>query len=126
MSSRYEMEKLWRREKYGVMFHSQTHYIQVRNVLKTKCTIEDVTRLIDDAKQIEPTKGSVLNTYQHMWGYFKKYATEDEKAAYKQNTLYFERDEVRADVLLRLILSLAKKYEVDYLLNSSLLISLDE
>ena len=35
--------------------------------------------MIDDALLIEPSIGSVCNAFDHMWGYFKKCAEEEER-----------------------------------------------
>ena len=121
MNQRFEMEKLWRHEKYLVMYHSQNHYNQIREILKTDCDLKDIKRLIEEAKRTKPTKGSIINTYQHMWGYFKKYATDEEKALYQQKQQDFSENQLSEEALLEFIRSLAEKYNVKYLLNSSLL-----
>lgn len=35
--------------------------------------------MIEHAITIDPSQGSVINAYDHMWGYFKKLATDEEK-----------------------------------------------
>lgn len=121
MTQRSEMEKLWRHEKYLVMYHSQNHYNQIREALKTDCDLNKLESLIEDAKKVTPTKGSIINAYQHMWGYFKKMATDEEKAAYHQSQQVFSDNEWSEETLLDFIRSLAMKYDVKYLLNSSVL-----
>ncbi|WP_341667296.1 YbgA family protein [Virgibacillus halodenitrificans] len=121
MSSRAGIEKLWAQEKYRVMFHSQRYYNLIREMLKKDSSLEEIERLIDEAIHVQPTKGSVINTYQHMWGYFKKYATKEEKIAFQEKLEQFQNDELDKQELVMCIRLLAEKYQVNYLLNSTLL-----
>ena len=68
MRKRSDIEKLWRHEKYNVMMHSQKSYLNIRESLKRDITYDDLQSKIDDAKDIVPTKGSIIYTYDHMWG----------------------------------------------------------
>ncbi|AIF44386.1 YbgA family protein [Virgibacillus sp. SK37] len=121
MSSRAVTEKLWSQEKYRVMFHSQRYYNHIREALKQDSSLEEIKRLIDEAIHVQPTKGSVINTYQHMWGYFKKYATREEKIAFQEKLEQFQNEVSDKQELVMFIRLLAEKYQVDYLLNSTLL-----
>lgn len=121
VNNRKEIDKLWSREKYKVMFYSQKHYNEIRSVLKSGVDVERVKTLIDEAFTLRPSIGSVLNAYQHMWGYFKKYASAQERQAYVLKANAFSTGEVEARELLMLIRELALKYEVDYLLQSTIL-----
>lgn len=109
-------EQLWATKKYHVMFYSQKHYEQIRRMMCERCTIEALQQTIDEALRQSPTLGSQINTIQHMWGYFKKMATPDEKATYV--TLLEKRD-VRQ--LLDYIRTLADRYNVSYLQQSTIL-----
>lgn len=51
----------------------------IRNALKTDLSLHQVQQMIDDALLIEPSIGSVCNAFDHMWGYFKKCANEEER-----------------------------------------------
>ncbi|MHC8515548.1 YbgA family protein [Sporosarcina sp. ITBMC105] len=121
MNNRKEIDKLWSREKYKVMFYSQKHYNEIRSVLKSGVDVERVKTLIEEAFTLRPSIGSVLNAYQHMWGYFKKYASAQERQAYVLKANAFSTGEGEARELLMLIRELALKYEVDYLLQSTIL-----
>ena len=122
MSGRHEIEKKWAREKYKVMMHSQKHYNLIREVLKKNVNMEELTNLIEESYEVKPTKGSVENTYNHIWGYFKKICTEEEREASKQMKAGFMNDEISRDELLKFISHLADKYKVEYLQNSSILL----
>ncbi|MCG3088441.1 YbgA family protein [Sporosarcina cyprini] len=121
MNDLTKKQQLWSREKYRVMFHSQKHYNEIREVLKQGKDIERVDQLIEEAGKIEPTKGSVSNAYQHMWGYFKKNATEEEREAYRSKLDAFMDDKLGSDDLLAYLKRLAVKYGVEYLLKSTIL-----
>ena len=71
-------EKLWREEKYRVMFHSQKHYDQIREAMRDQLNHEQIEHLIKLALQQTPSAGSMRNACQHMWGYFRKIATPEE------------------------------------------------
>ena len=109
-------EVLWREEKYNVMFYSQNHYNAIRQAMKNKASYEEVSALIEQALSLPPSEGSMRNACQHMWGYFKKVASEEEKKQYGQlmQTTNFSE-------LLSFLRRLAEKYEVTYLLESRIL-----
>lgn len=121
MEEQIEIEALWSREKYRVMYFSQRHYDEIRGVLKRGTDLKRVEILIEEAVTLEPTKGSIINAYQHMWGYFKKYALLSERDTYINKMSAFENDEIEGKELMDFILQLAAKYEVNYLLKSTIL-----
>ena len=113
-------EQLWASRKYHVMFHSQKHYNQIRQMMRDGCTIEALQQTIDAALAQTPTIGSQLNAIQHMWGYFKKYATQEERDMY--NALIAKRN---IAALLHHLRTLATRYDVQYLQRSTVL-NIDE
>lgn len=114
------MEQLWASRKYHVMFHSQKHYNKIRQMMRDGCTSEALVQTIDDALAQAPTTGSQLNAIQHMWGYFKKYATPAEKDAYNA---FIAKQDITA--LLHHLRTLAIRYNVRYLQQSTVL-NIDE
>ena len=113
------VEKRWREEKYKVMYHSQLHYNEIRRLMKDQLTDIDILNdQIREAYTLEPTRGSMLNTYQHLWGYFKKKATAEEKEAFLP---LLEQVPDTNDLINHQLYQLAHKYEVKYLQESSLL-----
>lgn len=121
MNKRKEIDKLWSREKYKVMFYSQKHYNEIRSVLKDGIDVERVKTLIEEAFALSPSTGSMVNAYQHMWGYFRKHASLEEKQASASMLAAFRNGQVEARELLLFIRELALKYEVEYLLQSTIL-----
>ena len=111
MKERGYIEKLWREEKYNVLYHSQQHYNYIRELLKQSPTLNEVQLTINEALQTTPSNGSIINAYDHMWGYFKHKANEIEKqiSSIKAD---FKQDNVQSKELLIFIKYLADKYEV--------------
>lgn len=114
-----QAEILWREEKYNVMFHSQKHYTIIRQAMREQQPYEEIKQLITEALTHSPTAGSMQNACQHMWGYFKKLSTAEERAHY--TTLIEQQD---FQQLLHLLKQLAEQYNVTYLLESRVLTSL--
>lgn len=113
------VENLWRKEKYKVMYYNQNQYNYIRQLMRDQ--LDDISLLeqvIRKTYEMTPTRGSKLNSYQHMWGYFKKIATDDEKVLYQTFIKDFDSNETELHTLLK---QLAEKYDVQYLKNSSIL-----
>lgn len=113
------VEKLWRKEKYKVMYYNQHQYNFIRQLMREQLDdIHILEQIIDETYRMTPTQGAKLNSYQHMWGYFKKIATNDEKVLYQTFIKDFDSNETELHTLLK---QLAAKYDVQYLKNSSIL-----
>ncbi|QIH77186.1 DUF1722 domain-containing protein [Macrococcoides canis] len=118
-ASRKRVELLWKEEKYKVMYYSQKKYLLIRqklnNGLDEPKVLEDIIAV---TYNMQPSEGSMRNSFEHMWGYFKKIAGEEEKAHFF-NLL---SDVTHNDRLIRdYLLLLATRYNVSYLLQSSIL-----
>ncbi len=110
------VEILWREQKYNVLFHSQAYYNDIRGLMRDRASYEQVERTIQKALEEIPTPGSMRNAIQHMWGYFKKIATAEEKAQYER---LFHADDFSQ--LLAYLKQLAHHYDVTYLIESRVL-----
>jgi uncharacterized protein YbgA (DUF1722 family) len=84
--------------------------------MREQAPFEHIQQMIADALAIPPTSGAKINAIQHMWGYFKKFATADEKNMYK--TLL---DRHAYEELLQFLKQLSHHYNVRYLQESTLL-----
>ena len=78
MKERGKIEKLWSEEKYHVLLHHQHAYDNIRDMLKGDPSLKEVQNEIANALAITPTKGSIINAYDHM-GIFQKVATDEEQ-----------------------------------------------
>lgn len=73
-------QQLWARNKYLVLIHSSNIYNDIRQYLKQEVVeVSKVQEMIERACQIPEHRGQVCNAFQHIWGYFKKKATEAER-----------------------------------------------
>ena len=111
-----ETEILWREEKYRVMYFSQAHYNKIREAMRDETSYEEIATLIEEALAQTPTNGSRRNACSHMWGYFKKFATEEEKCRYQ--TLLENND---FKELLYFLQLLTEHYNVSYVKESRIL-----
>ena len=59
MKERGKIEKLWREEKYRVLFHDQNAYHSIRTLLKSPTTLGEVKEHITHALTITPTKAQL-------------------------------------------------------------------
>ncbi|RRJ35865.1 DUF1722 domain-containing protein, partial [Pseudomonas aeruginosa] len=82
---------------------------------------EEIRMMIEHAITIEPSQGSVINAYDHMWGYFKKLATDEEKQSAQTLKQQFVNHDVSIHDLMSFLNILAIKYEVHYLQQSTVL-----
>lgn len=115
-------QKKWAYQKYWVMAQSQQHYNALRLLFKgNDWSVEKATRfeeLIREAEGLKPTLKTLRTAYQHVWGYFKKVATDEELATYKTLEGKLEQD---ADAMLTFLQELTAKYQPPYLIQSRLM-----
>ena len=121
MKERGKIEKLWREEKYRVLLHDQNAYNIIRALLKESPSLEEVQFQINEAINHSPTTGSIINAYEHMWGYFKNIATENEKHKALMLKDDFMNHQIELDTLLSYLSQLANKYDIEYLQESTVL-----
>ncbi|ANX14113.1 hypothetical protein ABE41_019040 [Fictibacillus arsenicus] len=77
-----ETELLWASEKYSVMAKGYNFYKDIQGKMREARSAEDyyeIQRLIADYKQKPYDKKALINTLEHVWGYFKKEAEENDK-----------------------------------------------
>ncbi len=117
----------WAENKYWVMAHSQQHYNQIRQLAKNNdWTVDKATefnRLLAEAEQQVPTVKTLTTAYQHIWGYFKKIATLEEKETYLTTLAQLASGHDQLGPFLK---GLTVKYQVAYLLQSGLIRELDD
>lgn len=117
-----QWQEEWAYNKYWVMAHSQQCYEQIRRLAKDNEWSDQKAavfhRLLDKAARQAPTTQTLTNTYQHVWGYFKKICTTQEKQTYLH---LLQTLSPQVDDLGPFLGYLASKYQVTYLLNSRLI-----
>nr|WP_284675555.1 DUF1722 domain-containing protein [Staphylococcus arlettae] len=112
---------MWSRYKYEVLWHDQKTYNDIRYLMNNDAQIELVQQKIQYALNKQPSKGSIINAYCHMWGYFKKISTEQEKQLFIKLKIDFENQIIREKELIDFIKRLADLYEVTYLKQSTII-----
>lgn len=111
------LEQVWAEEKYFVLSKSQKIYNEIRELLKegTEMSVARFKELLDAAYDQKYDEKHVRNYFQHVWGYFKNKADEEEKKQYQELLMTLDPDSVNT-----FISDLALKYEEPYLLNSTI------
>lgn len=114
----------WAYQKYWVMARSQTLYDTIRqlasshNALPAAQKAAKFNDYLAIAETLTPTIATLTNTYQHVWGYFKKQATPLEKQTYLQLLAQLSLDDDQLGPFLK---QLASQYQVSYLLNARII-----
>lgn len=113
------LELEWRKYKYTVLENSHAAYLQIRSLLKEKDMYPVVPfyTIIEEALAGKKRKGFV-NAAQHVWGYFKKCATEDEKKDFLMMMDDYKAGTTTIEEIKKNLWELALKYNMKYLLES--------
>ena len=117
-----DCEELWAKNKYYVLSKSQKVYLEIREYLKEKdVDILFLNEKIQRARNIEESKKDFNNAILHVWGYFKKEATEIEKQGLCKLLQEYMRGKNNQKSIIEYINILLKKYPNEYLQKSTLL-----
>ena len=115
-------QQLWARNKYLVLSHSSNMYTEIRQYLKNEeVEVSHVQELIDRACQIPEHRGQVCNAFQHIWGYFKKQASPDERKDYMLLLDRYRFGQASKEDLIARTRDLLERYPNAYLQDSTLL-----
>ncbi|MCP8922534.1 MULTISPECIES: YbgA family protein [Streptococcus] len=115
-------QQLWARNKYLVLSHSSNIYNEIRQYLKNEVVeVNHVQKLIDRACQIPEHRGQVCNAFQHIWGYFKKKATDAERKDYMLLLDRYRFGQASKEDLISKTRELLERYPNTYLQHSTLL-----
>lgn len=117
-----QCQQLWARNKYLVLSHSSNIYNELRQYLKQEVVeLSKVQEMIDRACQIPEHRGQVCNAFQHIWGYFKKKATDTERKDYMLLLDCYRFGQASKEDLVAKTLELLESYPNTYLQHSTLL-----
>jgi len=117
-----QCQQLWARNNYLVLSHSSNIYNEIRQYLKNEqVEVSHVQELIDRACQIPEHRGQVCNAFQHIWGYFKKKATDAERKDYMLLLDRYRFGQASKEDLIAKTRELLERYPNSYLQNSTLL-----
>ena len=117
-----QCQQLWARNKYLVLSHSSNIYNEIRQYLKNEeVEVSHVQELIDLACQIPEHRGQVCNAFQHIWGYFKKQASLNERQDYMLLLDRYRFGQASKEDLIARTRDLLNRYPNTYLQHSTLL-----
>ena len=117
-----QCQQLWARNKYLVLSHSSNIYNEIRQYLKQEVVeLIQVQEMIDRACQIPEHRGQVCNAFQHIWGYFKKKATEAERKDYMLLLDRYRFGQASKEDVIAKTRDLLENYPNTYLQHSTLL-----
>ena len=115
-------QRLWARNKYLVLSHSSNIYNEIRQYLKNEeVEVSMVQEMIDRACQTPEHRGQVCNAFQHIWGYFKKKATENERKDYMLLLDRYRFGQASKEDVIAKTRDLLERYPNTYLQHSTLL-----
>ena len=114
------LELEWSRYKYRVLEGSHVDYLAIRTLLKDKSAYPAFPfyRLVEHALEKEPEPGGRVNAAQHVWGYFKKTASEGEKITFTKHMDAFMEGRTTIAPVKRFLNRLTEKYGECYLMDS--------
>ena len=117
-----ECEELWAKNKYYVLSKSHKAYLNIREYLKEKeVDIAYLQGKIQSVKDIEESKKDFNNAILHVWGYFKKDASETEKQGLFVLLEEYMKGENGQEAVIQYLNALLKKYPNQYLEESTFL-----
>ena len=117
-----QCQQLWARNKYLVLSHSSNIYNEIRQYLKNEqVEVSHVQELIDRACQIPEHRGQVCNAFQHIWGYFKKKATDAERKDYMLLLDRYRFGQASKEDVIAKTRDLLERYPNSFLQHSTLL-----
>ena len=117
-----ECEELWAKNKYYVLSKSHKAYLEIREYLKeNEVDIAYLQRKIQSIKDIEESKKDFHNAILHVWGYFKKEASETEKQGLFEILEEYMKGENSQEAVIQYLNALLRKYPNQYLEESTFL-----
>ena len=117
-----ECEELWAKNKYYVLSKSHKAYLNIREYLKEKeVDIAYLQGKIQSVKDIEESKKDFNNAILHVWGYFKKDASETEKQGLFEILEEYMEGENSQEAVIQYLNALLRKYPNKSLQESTLL-----
>ena len=119
---RRECEDLWAKNKYYVLSKSHKTYLEIREYLKEK-EVDTIylNEKIQKVSELEESKKDFSNAVLHVWGYFKKEASEIEKQEFFNILEEYMDGKNSQESVIKYINVLLEKYPNKYLQESTLL-----
>ena len=114
------LEQDWAKYKYNVLEHSPNSYRLIRRLLgdKNKYPALEIFALIEEAIKREPEIGNAVNAAEHVWGYYKKNATNAQVEQFLNLIEAVQRGEKKTALLKKYLYRMQKQYRNQYLSES--------
>lgn len=111
------LEKEWAKLKYLILAYSPKYYQAIRQLLKDKSAYpkDEFIHLIQLALGQEEKSGYQRNALEHIWGHFKKQATQEEYQSFQELLSRQNFNET-----LDFLLILADQYQETFIQNTYL------
>ncbi len=114
-------EEIWSQNKYLVLSKSHKIYLRIRNYLKEDIVYPDkIIGMIEEADALKENKKDFRNSMLHIWGYFKRYASQEEKDRIFTLLDQYSNDLVTSSEVLDFMAYLLENYPNDYLMKSKI------
>ena len=118
-----ECEEIWAKNKYYVLSKSHKTYLEIREYLKEEeVDILYLSEKIQKARDMEESTKDFSNAILHVWGYFKKEASENEKQGLFDILEEYIDGKKSQTSVIDYINALLEKYPNKYLQESTLLV----
>lgn len=121
MKETTRIQHTWRYQKYNVMMRNYKDYQTVQTLIKHGASFKTIEATIQEILTKPIEHSAFINTFQHLWGYFKKVATPSEKERYTTILKQLDIQTVTYDTCIQFIQHLTLKYEQPYLLQSAIM-----
>ena len=117
------LEQQWANFKYEVLARHPAIYQRIRQLMQDKNTypVIEFYRLLEEALETSISKAHFNNALSHMFGYVKEVASSLEKSKYEA---YVSNPDQSIEKAIQWMYRLALKYEVSYLVESSIFLGL--
>lgn len=114
-------EKHWAKNKYLVLSKSHKIYLDIREYLKNdQVSLDELKRLIKNAKDLEESPKDIGNAYSYIWGYFIDDASLGEEEKFLSLIDQYQDDVIAKKEVLDYLKVLLEKYPYDYLKKSTI------
>ncbi len=121
-NTKRECEELWAKNKYYVLSKSHKVYLEIREYLKEKeVDILFINERIQKVRCMKESKKDFANAILHLWGYFKKLASEIEKQELFHILEEYMAGTKNQKYVIEYMNALLKRYPNKYLQDSTLL-----
>jgi hypothetical protein len=121
-NSKKECEVLWAKNKYYVLSKSHKVYLEIREYLKEKeVEVAFLHEKIAQVREIEESPKDFHNAVLHVWGYFKKQASEVEKQGLLTILEAYKIGKTNQEGVIDYLNGMLKTYPNQYLQESTFL-----